>query len=361
VKLEHLKHNYTYLRSLLTEEAFFCPMVKANAYGHGDVEVTRNLIQWGCRHVGVASVEEALKLRQCFTDTNVSILVFSRWDEAAARAAIEFHLIPVVSRLEDLSQLAQVAPPSKPLPVHVKFDTGLHRMGLDPRQLSDIQNVFARSPSLRLEGICTHLSHGEDSAAPNGHTADQLQIFANLARPFESSKVIQHVYNSAGLLTQTSAKARQGARPGIALYGLSTQSARLQPVMNLCTQIDQLHRVPKGDGVSYGWRWIAPRDSWIATVPVGYGDGYHRCLSNKASMLFRGQRVPVVGSVCMDYSLLDLTDAASELPPEVNEEVVVFGRQNEERISVIELAEQADTIAYELVTGLSLRIPRVYE
>lgn len=371
IDLEHLRHNWKVLKDRLPEDAFCCAMVKANAYGHGDIAVTRALVQIGVRHFGVASVDEALPLRREFGNPKTRLLVFGRWNDEAARAAWELDLTPVVSRKEDLFTLSQAAVRrSAPLPIHIKIDTGMHRMGFDPDEVATLRTVLeARKDRLRLTGVCTHLSHGEDAGTSDGVSARQVRRFEELIRPLDRPGLIRHVYNSAGLLTRPPEMVGSpilGARPGLALYGLSKESDRLKPVMSLHTRIDQIHHIPQGECVSYGGRWRAARPSWIGVVPVGYGDGYWRWFGNQASMLFRGRRVPVVGSVCMDYSLLDLTDAVSaerEAVGEklIGEDIVVFGSQQQECVSVAELAGIAQTIPYELVTGLSRRVPRVYE
>ncbi len=353
-----IQSNFRNLRKL-AGPGFFCPMVKADAYGHGAVEVVRWIAKEGAERVGVALVEEGIHLRQ--SNIKTEILVFGRLTPDSAKAVIEFGLTPVLSSWADLEILSAVAP-EKPVRMHVKINTGMNRMGFSTEDIPRLRRFFTQGKKLKCVGLCTHLSHGHDAADPNGLTAKQIERFKNAFELFGDPSVSPHVLNSEALLTRADAgmdNSGLGARPGLALYGLY-DSTWVSPAMSLVTKVDLIRRVEKGENISYGGRWTASKRSWIAIVPVGYGDGYWRLFSNKSMMLYREKRVPVVGSVCMDYSLLDLTNACDEREPELGEDVVVFGSQGKASVTVIELTKLADTIPYELVTGLSSRVPRVY-
>jgi alanine racemase len=353
VDLEALRGNFRALKNL-AGSGFFCPMVKSNAYGHGDVVVVETLAEAGAERVGVALMEEGIHLRE--NGVRIEILVFGKLTEASAKAAVEFGLTPVVSTWDDLEIF-------KRLPVaptfHIKLNTGMNRMGFSLGEVPKLRDFFKQEKSLRCLGVATHLSHGHDANEPGGHSEKQIQLFKKAFEEIGMPQAFPHVLNSEGLLFRKKDVAWLGARPGLALYGL-VDSPSLRPVMTLQTKVDLVRKVAKGESISYGGRWTASKDSWVAVVPIGYGDGYFRALSNKGQMLFREQRVPVVGTVCMDYSLLDLTAASHDGAPRLGEDVVVFGSQGNSSMSVMDLAKLIDSIPYEFVANLSPRVPRVY-
>jgi alanine racemase len=332
-------------------------MVKGNAYGHGDQRVTKALIETGISRVGVISIEEALGLRE--SGVGCEILIFSRFSKSAAKEVIQHKFTPVISALRDLEDLASF---KTPVDVHLKFDTGMHRMGFDLPMVAQLKEFFLKNLQVKVTAVCTHLSQGSDVANTNGFSQKQLGKLVGALKEFGA--VIPHALNSDAMIAGQDSRPdlvqRWGARPGLAIYGLHSWP-KLKAAMQLFSQLDLVRHVPKGESVSYGGRWTASRDSIIGVVPIGYGDGYFRSFGGKSSMLFREQRVPVVGTVCMDYSLLDLTDASVQAAPQVGEEVVIFGSQGKETITVSELTDLVSTIPYELVTGLSARIPRVYK
>lgn len=357
INLNALKANYRRLQNLIPD-GFLCPMVKANAYGHGAIPVARALEEEGCKQVGVVLVEEALELRE--HGAQFDILVFTRLTKESARACCERGLIPVVSHAMDLEYLRET---DRPVRVHLKFDTGMHRMGFDLGEAKRLRDFFRESHRVRLEGICTHLSHGFDAAESDGISARQMARFEEVYAQFGDSKIQRHVLNSDALLARAKAKKsieQWGARPGLALYGLY-QNEIVEPVLSLSTRLDLVRKIGRGESVSYGARWTASKESWVGVIPYGYADGYHRVLTNKSQVLFRGKRVPVVGTICMDYCLVDLTENLKEGLPQVGEEVVIWGNQQNSSISAVELADWAQTIAYEITTGVSSRVPRIYK
>lgn len=356
---EALRHNLNLLKEW-NGSAFFCPMVKANAYGHGDIEVARILDQQGCSALGVALIEEGLRLRRA--GIRSSILTFSALNEDAAAAALAEGLTPVVGRFEDIQALDRARTNNVQVKVHLKFNTGMQRMGFDAADLSQLKAELNRNPWLEVVGLCTHLTHGEEADRPDGFTQRQLQRFNEMSRGFEGA--VRHAHKSASLavLAGLPKDPTIGGRPGIGLYGLPHEGRQigpgLRPVLTWATELVRVHVVEKGETVSYSGRWTASRRSYIGVVPLGYGDGYHRVLSNKGFMLCRGRRVPVVGSVCMDYTLLDLTDLSAEGIFQPGEAVVALGGQGREHIGAAELAEAAGTIAYEIVTHIAARVSR---
>jgi len=353
-----LHHNLRLTQEWTGAGGFFCPMVKANGYGHGDVEIATLVAEYGVSAMGVSLYEEALRLREHGLRT--PLLVFAPFDRAAASAALTHQLTPVISRFEDLEAAASL---NSAIGVHLKFNTGMNRLGFDEGDLGKLHNTLAQNPKIRVEGLCTHLTHGEEAHETDGFTQRQLARLKKMTAGFPG---VKHAHKSASLAAlhenNLTVEPGIGSRPGISIYGLPQDGHRtakgLQPVLRWSTELTNIHKVEKGAAVGYGARWIAQRDSIIGVVSVGYGDGYTRALSNKGEMLFRGQRVPVVGSVCMDYTMVDLTSALVGMDPHAGEEIVLIGKQGAGEVSAGFLAEKAGTIAYEIVTGIQRRVAR---
>jgi alanine racemase len=271
-------------------------------------------------------------------------------------------LTPVVSRFEDLEALASLKCKHS-VDIHIKFNTGMTRLGFDESQLPELRKTLATRPEIRVEGLCTHLTHGEEAEVADGFSDKQFHKLKIMAEGFSGRL---HAHKSASLCAYAKSEKLKapgiGARPGIAIYGLPHEGREigpgLKPVLRWSTRLTHIHKVKPGTGVSYGSRWQAERPSVIGVLPVGYGDGYSRDLSGKAPMLFRGRRVKNVGTVCMDYVMVDLTDVIQEGLPQAGEEIVLLGRQGGDEISAGELAELAGTIAYEIVTTISTRVVR---
>lgn len=357
INIASLKHNFHLLKTW-TGAGFFCPMVKSNAYGHDDVLVSLVAESEGASAVGVARVEEGIHLRQ--NGVEIPILAFVPLLQESARAALDYGITPVLGRIEDLEILLELSKKA-PCKVHLEFNTGMQRLGFDEDDVPTLMQMLRGNPQIEVEGVCTHFVYGEEAHQPGSASQKQIEKFNTMTTPFPG---VRHVHKSASLIAQSANKTRDefGARPGISLYGLPHEGRQigpgLKPVLRWVSELATLHRVEQGETVSYGGRWRAAKKSWIGVVPVGYGDGYMRCLSNKGEMLFRGLRVPVVGSVCMDYTLIDLTDACRDGEPKHGEEIVILGSQSGETISAAEIADRAGTIAYEIVTGIRLRVPR---
>ncbi len=378
IHLDHLCHNVRVLRGLVGSDSFFCPMVKANAYGHGDIEVAKALESEGVRSLGVGLIEEGILLRGMGVRTE--ILVYSLMDARGAKACLEAQLTPVLSSWEQIRALKHVIPSGQRMKVHLKFDTGMHRLGFESSELAALVDHFEKCPEFQLQGVMTHLHSGEDADQSDGQSFQQLREFQRLAEPFQKWTRNTHALNSAGLLNM--AKLRQlgqtsiqgvslshGARPGLSLYGISPIEgtevlAPLKPVMSLRSKVVRLKKIEVGQGVSYCHTWKAQRPSWIGVVPMGYADGYHRLLSNRAEVLIEGFRAPVVGNVCMDYFMIDLTGLIATRSPTTFlwKEVTLFGQDADgNELSVIELAKKSQTIPWEILTSVGERVPRVMQ
>ena len=344
IDLGALRHNLRVVKRAAGAGVGVCAVAKANAYGHGLVRVCLELEREGVPFLGVNSMEEALELREA--GVAAELLVMGGVFADAHRLVARERLTPVVCRRDDLQAFARVAG-DRPLPIHVKFDTGMGRLGFWPEQLGEVLDVFRAHPVLRLDGLMTHLA----SADMLGHEEEveaQLAAFARVRAGVAAARF------AASRLTLV--------RPGLLLYGAAPSRESgfgldLQPVMRVSTEVVHLRDVPVGHGISYARRFVTPRACRIATLPIGYADGIPRRFSPGGAVLVRGQRAPVVGAVCMDMLMVDVTDIPSVSR---GDEVVLLGRQGDAVLTAAELADWFDTIPYEVFCSFTARVPRVY-
>ncbi len=359
INLSALRHNFRTLRSFLPRSTALFPIVKANAYGHGVVHVSKALADEGARMFGVATVEEGVELRQAGIRTPVVVL--GGVDEPQADEALSNGLSSALFDPGQIPYLAQAAArKGRPFPVHLKVDTGMGRLGFLPRDGKGIIEAVKSRKEIYVEGWMTHLSSA-DGTDPSDRefTLRQLAVFSEGIAPMREAfgtDVAVHALNSAGILAFPEF-AFDMVRPGIALYGSLPAAGMgvdpgLRPVMRLVTKIQSLKELPAGHPVSYGrgYRHAEPRK--IAVVPLGYADGYRRAFSDTASMVVLGRVAPVAGRVCMDNTMLDVTGIPGVSP---GTDVVVMG---EGGMAVEELARLAGTIPYEILTQVGRRIPR---
>ncbi len=345
-------------------------VVKANGYGHGAVEVSRRAVANGADWLGVARFDEALALRR--EGLEAPILIFGHTPARLAEALIENRLTQTVYSVETATKLCrQARAVGKRLPVHLKIDTGMGRLGVlaEPfeetgaKPLEGVEAVadIARLDGLQVEGIYTHFASADHADKASAHR--QLERFLAFVERLRAAGLVfdlVHAANSAALLGMPGSHLDM-VRVGIAAYGLSPSpevpvgEAGLEPVMQLKTRIVHLKRVPAGFAVSYGGTYRTAAPTTIATVAIGYGDGLSRRLSSRGHMLVRGTRVPIVGRVCMDLTMLDV----GGLPESrVGDEAVVFGRQGDQAIAMDELSTLAGTINYEIATSIAERVSR---
>jgi alanine racemase len=376
VDLNAIVSNFHFLRGLADPGAFFCPMVKANAYGHGDVEVARVLRREGATHLGVATIEEGIGLRES-GDKGIIVVFCIFFDDTGAREIVERCLTPVVSSWDQLACLEKAVDKDSTFFIHLKFNTGMNRLGFPIADAPKLREWLSQHPNFRLEGICTHLFRGDDAGDSDGDTYMQFSNFVVALGAFEGISYKAHALNSAATVSfARSASAHilfdrdrfgpLGARPGISLYGAQASERvelqmELKPAMTLKSSVILINRLRAGEVVSYGAKWSAKRESWIGVVPIGYGDGYMRIHSNKSAVLCRGHQVPIVGAVCMDYLMIDMTDVMRPgEQPLPGEEIVLIGEQGQHRILADDLAQAAGTISYEILTRVGERVPRHY-
>lgn len=362
VDVPALKKNLQILKDL-SPRAWFCPMLKANAYGHGALQVGKAVEQIGANAIGVASIEEGIQLREAGLK-DLQILIFGFVSSQAIELYHKYQLVPVVGSKYDLQIVSEAK--QKKLVVHLKFNTGMNRLGLPSEEAEHFATLSKKFSHLVVEGICSHLMKGEDFNDPQGLTRRQIEKFKAVVKHFPAP-IVSHLYNSAAILEGAVSQEPFGVRPGVAVYGsgLTSEQQRtklgIQPVMSLKSEIRLLHHLAAGECVSYGCQWRAPRPSVVAVVPIGYADGLSRRLTNNGFALVRGQRVPLVGTICMDYTMLDVTHLNSpEQPVKIGEKVTFWGKQGEAILTADEQALKAQTIAYELYTSVGSRVPRQY-
>ncbi len=367
VNLDRLAENYALLRNKVGPGGFFCPMVKANAYGHGDTAVAERLRRAGATHLGVGLIEEGVHLRQ--NGDHGAILHFGLFDATGAQVLWEERLTPVISTIDGLEAWLRVfkqasRAPNERRPIHLKINTGMNRLGLATKDIARVAEMIVANKFVQLEGVATHLSDGEDAGEVGGRTDRQLKQFATAIQEIKKSGLTGfklHVANSSGLrgdLALGQDRMTWGARPGISLYGLENQMSAptlgVRPVMQLVSRIVHIQDLSRDESVSYGGRWVAKRDSRIGVIPCGYADGYRRGLTGASIIVDKTKtRIPVVGTVCMDYFMCDLTDVESA---RVGDVVTLFG----DSPTAVELADRLGTISYEVLTGISERVPRLY-
>ncbi len=359
VDLEAVRHNVGALASLTPAGTALMAVVKADAYGHGAVPVARAALEAGARWLGVALVEEALELR----DAGIAapILVLGPTPDEALDAALTRGVSLAVFTPDRIDAMARRA---RALGVegrvHLKVDTGMGRVGATPEQAPALAEGVHRSPHLRLEGVFSHFATADE--ADLAFARRQLRTFLEVLRSVEARGIppgIRHMANTAGILALPASHLDM-VRAGIGIYGIypSDEVARpveLRPALRWTTRIAFLKEVPAGTPLSYGRTHVTPGPRRIAVLPVGYADGYPRLLSNRGSVLVRGRRAPVVGRVCMDMTLADVTGVPGARE---GDEVVLIGRQAGEEITADEVARLTGTIAYEVTCNVGRRVPR---
>jgi alanine racemase len=370
IDLAAIAHNVRELRRLIGDRVQLMVAVKANAYGHGAVEVSRTALESGADQLGVARVEEGIALRRAGIKAPILIFGFTPPDHAPL--LMEHRLMATLYALDHARAFSAAAgAANNSIAVHIKVDSGMGRLGvpcdalqadLSQRPVEEIKAV-TRLPGLDVQGLCTHFAtadHGD-----KGFANRQFSRFQALTADLEAAGVeipVKHAANSGAIIDMPETHLDM-VRAGISLYGLNPSDEvdlgriDLRPALALKARIIHLKTVPAGTRISYGGTWESPSATTIATIPVGYGDGYSRRLSNRGQMLVKGKRAPIAGRVCMDLTMLDVGHIEGV---KVGDEAVLIGRQGEEEISADEIAGLLDTINYEVTTALMARVERVY-
>jgi alanine racemase len=352
-----LRANFACVRAAVPSSVAILAVVKADGYGHGATLVAPILDAAGADWFGVATVDEGIELRASGIRKPILVLTGAAGGDVAA--LLEHHLSVAILHREMVRELAGALGGQR-LGVHLKVDTGMGRIGVQPAELPVLIDEVQRAGGFLIEGVFSHFANAE--RVEQAYSDHQLEAFRGAIKALHAAGQRPrwiHLANSAATLLRPDAHFTM-VRPGIVLYGVSPapmlRPAGLQPAMRLVTRIVQLKSVPSGFAVSYGQTFATRRPSVIAVLPIGYADGYARALSNRASVLVRGQRAPVIGTVCMDLTMVDVTDVPGV---QLGDEVVLWGRQNGAEISVTEVAEWQGSIAYEVLTRVGKRVPRV--
>ncbi|HWS45077.1 MAG TPA: alanine racemase [Acidimicrobiia bacterium] len=362
IDLEAVRANVRALRALVSPAAV-CAVVKADAYGHGAVPVARAAIDGGAAALAVALVEEGVQLRDA--GITAPIVVLSEPVPAAAESVVGHGLTPVVyteAGIDALAKAAAGAVTGDPVAVHLKVDTGMHRVGCAPADAVELAMHVVERSELRLAGVCTHLAVADEPE--HAFTAEQLRRFGEVVAALRRRGIdpgTVHAANTAGAISAPDARFDM-VRAGIGIYGIAPSPAlagavTLVPALSVKARVSHVQQLDARARISYGLRYETPGRTRVVTVPIGYADGVPRELSHRGGMvLVRGERFPIAGTVTMDQLMVDVGTA----PAEVGDEVVLIGRQGDAEVTAQEWADRMDTIAYTIVCGIGPRVPRRY-
>lgn len=363
IDLDCIEHNVNKFRQHLGPQVGIMAVVKADGYGHGAVEASTAALNAGASHLAVAFPDEGIELRRA--GINAPVLLFGYSSPDCISELLEYRLTPIIYDRETAEALGRrAAGLGARLPVHVKVDTGMGRVGASPGDAVELITTIAGTPGLGLEGVTTHFASA-DEEEDGSFTVQQLSLFDGIIEACRERGIepaLLHAANSAAAMAYPRSRYNM-IRLGIAMYGhypgswLKKGTLNLRAALSFKSSIIFLKEVPAGTPISYGRTFYTSGKSLIATVPAGYADGYRRHLSNSMTVLIKGRRAPVVGRICMDQLMID----ASRIPGvSRGDEVVLYGRQDGEEIAVEEVAGVLGTISYELLCAVGKRVPRIY-
>ena len=364
IDLDAIKFNYEQLRKKVGKETKMLAVVKADGYGHGATFISKELQSLGVDLLGVAICEEGISLRRA--GIRIPIIILNGIFKGQIKETIECNLTPVIFDSNTAQRLSDEGKRvNKRVKVHVKIDTGMGRLGISHKDIVPFFSKLKNMANLEVEGVLSHLSTADgDSPEDRDFISLQLQRFEKCLKEMDMlgfSPPLRHIANSAATIDLPPSFCNV-LRPGLMLYGAYpsyrfAEKIHLKPVMSLKTEIMQIKSVPAGYSISYKRTFVTQRDSVIATLPIGYADGYSRLLSNRGAALIGGEKAPVVGTVCMDMTMVDVTKVPNV---HVGDEAVLIGRQGDKEISADEMADKIGTISYEVFCGVSKRVPRIY-
>lgn len=362
VNLDNIINNIKEIKKNINGEEIIA-VVKANAYGHGAVDVAPVLIENGADRLAVAMLSEALELREA--GIKVPILILGYTDVAFSEMLINNDIEQTVYSLDYAKELSKKAEAlGKIAKIHIAVDTGMGRIGFLPNEKSVEEVVeISKLSNLRITGIFTHFSNADEQDKSYAH--NQIEKFNSFINEIEKREVnlgLKHISNSASIIDIEDAH-YNAIRPGIILYGyypsdyINKDKLKLMPALSLKCQVIHVKELPKGEYIGYGRKFRTERDSVIATLPIGYADGYIRGLYEKAHVIINGKLAPVVGKICMDQCMIDVTDVG---PVKVGDEVVLLGEDNGVKNNADDIAKMLDTINYEILCMIGRRVPRIY-
>jgi alanine racemase len=360
ISLAAITHNCKTIRGVVGGNTSIMAVVKANAYGHGLIEVAALLNKLNIRYLGVATLDEALALRK--RGVKLPVLILGSVLPHEAEVAVKNGITLTLCNAELLRVLKNMAKKKLTPRVHIKVDTGMGRIGVWHKDALKFITDVKKAKNIEIEGIYTHFSV---AGGDKSFTRHQIECFNKILAGLEGMKIsvpLKHAANSIACVAWKESHLNM-VRPGLIIYGIYPKKnfsriIKLKPAFSLKTKIAFLKNAPPGRPISYGRTYITPRKTKIASLPIGYADGYGRALSNKAEVLVRGRRAPVVGKITMDQTMIDVGHVKDV---RVGDEVVLIGRQKDEEVKIERLARLAGTIPYEIVTGITGRVPRIYK
>ena len=361
IDLDAIGHNVRAVGRLLGSSSRVLGVVKANAYGHGAVPTAKAVLSGGAAGLAVASVREAAQLRRAGIEA--PILVLCAGDRASARQTVRLGLIQTACQIEVVRALSRAAQQlGKPARVHLKIDTGMGRLGVQPGEVAAFAQSLADLPGIHIEGVFSHLATAEDPDAT--YAEEQFARFSSALASLSQVGIgpgLRHLCNSAATLRFPHMRL-DAVRAGLLIYGIQPdapgiESLDLRPALSWQTRLAFTQRLPAGRAISYGQTFVTRKESVVGVLPLGYADGYPRHASNRAHVLLRGRPCPVIGRVCMDHVIIDATPAGE---PRAGDDVVLIGQQGERGITANQLAQWARTCVHEVPTVIGPRVARVY-
>ncbi len=362
INLDAVAHNVRAIRKLIGEKIEFMAVVKANAYGHGAVEISRVALKNGSTRLAVAGVEEAITLRK--VKIKAPILVLGISSEREVESLFTYNLTGGTSDLKVIEKISSCALRyNKTGKIHINIDTGMARLGVSSSEVLNFIKEVRKVKNIEIEGIFTTLSSADEENKTSSYT--QFNKFSKILDELKKEKIhipLRHIANSAAILNFSSMWLNM-VRPGIAIYGLfpsnhTKKTVELKPASEFKTKIVFIRKLPPKSSVGYGETYITSKETLVATLPVGYADGYPRALSNQGKVLVRGKRASIIGRICMDHCMIDVTHIPEA---KIGDEIVLWGKQGEKTITVEEIAKKIGTIVYEVITmGDRTRGPKVF-
>ena len=359
VNLDHVQENLKAIKELLPKDTAVMAVVKANAYGHGDIQVAKAALDAGATSLAVALLDEGIRLRELGIKAPILVLGSTRGSDAPVAA--EYGISVTVHNESYIEEaLKHLKESEQQLHIHIKIDTGMGRLGIRTKEeMKDIEYILQKQNKIQVEGVFTHFAKADEEDLE--HSKNQLMKFLSILHSMNSLPPMIHTSNSAAAMRLPDAYFNM-VRVGIAMYGLSPSPeiknelpVNLKPALSLYTRVKQVKQILAGDTVSYGGTYEAKAPEWIVTLPIGYADGWIRKLSGQ-NVLIKGKRTPIVGRICMDQCMVRVDEPIQE-----DTIVTLIGTDGQEAITADELAEKLETINYEITCQLSYRIPRVYK
>jgi alanine racemase len=357
ISLEAIRHNIVEVRKKIAPGVKFMAVVKANAYGHGAPAVARAAVDAGADYLAVANLKEALELREA--GITCPVLILTESPTSVMDDVVQYDLSQTLYSFSEAQALSREAQKrKKSARVHIKIDTGMGRVGVAPSEAIAFITKTASLPGIEVEGVFTHFARADNPQ--DSFTREQFLRFTQISSR-TGNIPIKHSANSAAVLFHPETHLDM-VRVGLMMYGLYPQSSArglvdLKPALSFKSRVAYLKRIPAGTPVSYGSTYVTPCETTVATIPVGYADGFSRRLSNRGHVLVRGNRYPVVGRVTMDLTLVNVGDGRVE----VGDEVILIGEQGDQGISADEVAGLEEAISYEVVCGIGKRVSRIYK